>query len=83
MTGTYRRAEEGDYHCSIDEVRRMLADQSDTPADSQIVEHFGQPDFDPETVKQYRNRFASRAPDHPWRCCWTTRPAHQTERLAP
>ena len=66
MTGTYRRAEEGDYHCSIDEVRRMLADQSDTPADSQIVEHFGQPDFDPETVKQYRNRFASRAPDHPW-----------------
>ena len=44
----------------------MLADQSDTPADSLIVEHFGQPDFDPETVKQYRNRFASRAPDHPW-----------------
>ena len=37
-----------------------------TPADSQIVEHFGQPDFDPETVKQYRNRFAFRAPDHPW-----------------
>ena len=66
MTGTYRRAEEGDYRCSDDEVRRMLADQSDTPADSQIVAHFGQPDFDPETVKQYRNRFASRAPDHPW-----------------
>ena len=66
MTGTYRRADEGDYRCSDDEVRRMLADQSDTPADSQIVEHFGQPDFDPETVKQYRNRFASRAPDHPW-----------------
>lgn len=37
-----------------------------TPADSQIVEHFGQPDFDPEAVKQYRNRFAFRAPDHPW-----------------
>ena len=66
MTGTYRRAEEGDYRCSDDEVRRMLADQSDTPADSQIVEHFGLPDFDPDTVKQYRNRFASRAPDHPW-----------------
>jgi ATP-dependent DNA helicase RecG len=66
MTGTYRRAEEGDYRCSDDEVRRMLADQSDTPADSQIVEHFGMPDFDPDTVKQYRNRFASRAPDHPW-----------------
>jgi len=66
MTGTFRRAEEGDYRCQDDEVRRMLADQSDSPADAQVVEHFGAADFDPDTVKQYRNRFASRAPDHPW-----------------
>ena len=66
LAGTYRRAEDGDYRCSEDEVRRMLADQSDAPADAQIVEHFGAGDFDPETVKQYRNRFASRDPDHPW-----------------
>ena len=66
LAGTYRRAEEGDYRCSEDEVRRMLADQIDTPADAQIIEHFGGGDFDPETVKQYRNRFASRDPDHPW-----------------
>lgn len=32
----------------------MLADQSDTLADSQIVEHFDQADFDPESVKKYR-----------------------------
>jgi ATP-dependent DNA helicase RecG len=70
MTGTYRRAEEGDYRCSEDEVRRMLADQSDTPADSQILEHFGQPDFDPETMKQFRNRFASRA-QITLGCYWT------------
>ena len=66
MTGTYRRAEEGDYRCTDDEVRRMLADQSEAPADAQVLEHFGQNDFDLETTKQYRNRFASRAPDHPW-----------------
>jgi len=66
MTGTFRRAEEGDYRCQDDEVRRMLADQSDSPADAQVFEHFGLTDFDPDTVKQYRNRFASRAPDHPW-----------------
>lgn len=66
LTGTYRRAEEGDYRCSEDEVRRMLADQADAPADSQIIEHFGIRDFDAETIKQYRNRFASRDPDHPW-----------------
>lgn len=34
--------------------------------DELIEAHFAQPDFDPDTVKQYRNRFASRAPDHPW-----------------
>lgn len=66
LAGTYRRAEEGDYRCSGDEVRRMLADQADVPADAQIIEHFGIRDFDAETVKQYRNRFASRDPDHPW-----------------
>lgn len=66
MTGTFRRADEGDYRCTDDEVRRMLADQSAMPADSQIIEHFGQSDFDPDTVRQYRNRFASRSPDHPW-----------------
>ena len=66
LAGTFRRAEEGDYRCSVDEVRRMLADQSDAPADAQIVERFGAEDLDPETIKQYRNRFASRDPDHPW-----------------
>lgn len=66
MTGTFRRAEEGDYRCTDDEVRRMLADQSASPADAQVLEHYGQADFDLETVKQYRNRFASRAPDHAW-----------------
>ncbi|HZE91128.1 MAG TPA: ATP-binding protein [Rhizobacter sp.] len=66
MAGTYRRAEEGDYRCSEDEVRRMLADQSSTPADATILEHFGIADFDTDTLKQYRNRFASRDPDHPW-----------------
>lgn len=43
-----------------------MADQSEAPADAQVLEHFGQSDFDPETTKQYRNRFSSRSPDHPW-----------------
>ncbi|MDO9074781.1 MAG: ATP-binding protein [Rubrivivax sp.] len=66
LSGSYRRAEEGDYRCSEEEVRRMLADQSDAPADAVVVEHFGLGDFDTDTLKQYRNRFASRDPDHPW-----------------
>ena len=37
MTGTYRRAQEGDYRCSDDEVRRMLAD----PRAAALTKSFG------------------------------------------
>jgi ATP-dependent DNA helicase RecG len=66
LTGTYRRNYEGDYHCSREEVGRMLADQAEEPADSRILEHFGIDDLDPSTVQQYRQRFSARDPAHPW-----------------
>jgi ATP-dependent DNA helicase RecG len=66
LEGTYRRNYEGDYKCRREEVGRMLADQSEQPADSLILEHFSLDDLDAQSLSQYRNRFASRAPDHPW-----------------
>jgi ATP-dependent DNA helicase RecG len=66
LIGTYRRNHEGDYHCTPDEVGRMLADQSTEPADSLILEHFDLKDIDDESLRQYRNRFSSSKPDHPW-----------------
>lgn len=66
LTGTYRRNYEGDYKCTPDEVKRMLADNSDEPADSRILENFGIADLDDTSIKQYRQRFASLSPDHPW-----------------
>ncbi len=66
LTGTYRRHDVGDYKCSADEVGRMLADQSDEPADSRIVEGFTLQDLDGASLTQYRQRFSARAPDHPW-----------------
>ena len=33
FTGSYRRDGEGDYHCSPEEVRAMLRDREDAPAD--------------------------------------------------
>lgn len=66
LTGTYRRNYEGDYHCTQDEVGRMLADQSEEPADSLILEKFGLEDLDDTSLKQYRQRFASLSPTHPW-----------------
>ncbi len=64
--GTFRRSHEGDYRCSDSEVRRMLSDQSEEPADSRIMEGFGWDDLHLDSLRQYRNRFQSRAPDHPW-----------------
>jgi len=65
-TGTFRRNYEGDYRCSDSEVRRMLADQLEEPADSRIMEGFTLDDLHIESLRQYRNRFQSRASGHPW-----------------
>lgn len=66
LTGTYRRNFEGDYHCSQQEVGRMLADRSEEPADSVILDGFGFDDLDEASLQQYRQRFSARTPDHPW-----------------
>ncbi|MCB7130131.1 MAG: hypothetical protein J3T61_11405, partial [Candidatus Brocadiales bacterium] len=66
LDGTFRRYNEGDYKCSKDEVGRMLADQSEQPADSVILEHFSLDDLHKKSLEEYRNRFASRSPAHPW-----------------
>ncbi|MCD9004677.1 putative DNA binding domain-containing protein [Luteimonas sp. XNQY3] len=65
-TGTYRRNYEGDYRCSDSEVRRMFADQSEEPADSRIMDGFSLDDLHFDSLRQYRNRFQSRASSHPW-----------------
>jgi len=31
-----------------------------------ILEHFGIEDLDEDTIRQYRQRFSARSPDHPW-----------------
>ncbi len=66
LEGTFRRNYEGNYKCRADEVGRMLADQSPEPADSRILPHFEVADLDAETIRQYRNRFSARNPNHAW-----------------
>ncbi len=64
--GTFRRNFEGDYLCREDEVRRMFADRSDEPSDSRILGGFSLSDLDPDSLKQFRNRWISRDPEHAW-----------------
>jgi ATP-dependent DNA helicase RecG len=66
LDGTFRRNYEGDYRCQADEVARMLADQSLEPADSHILPNFTMTDLDHESIRQYRNRFSARNPNHVW-----------------
>jgi ATP-dependent DNA helicase RecG len=66
LEGTFRRFNDGDYLCSREEAGRMLADQADQPADCEILPRFTLDDLDKRSLGQYRNRFASRSPAHPW-----------------
>lgn len=66
LLGAYKRNFEGDYRCTEAEVRQMLRDASDEAQDLQIFEGFCLDDLDAETLTAYRNRFASRDPDHPF-----------------
>ena len=66
FSGAYRRDGEGDYHCSPDEVRAMLRDREDAPADLAVLEGRSPDDLSPETVRQFRLRMVMRQPDHPW-----------------
>lgn len=67
LQGTFRRNYEGDYRCSEQEVSRMLADRAEEPRDSEILQHFApDADLDKRSLEQYRQRFSSRSPAHPW-----------------
>lgn len=66
MSGTYRRNYEGDYRCSLEEVKSMLVDQSNLDIDSRVLEHFILKDINTDSFRSYRERFASLKPFHEW-----------------
>lgn len=64
---TYKRNHEGDYHCTDEEVRRMLADADlNFQPDGRILEYHSLDDFDTTSIRQYRQLFSSSKPDHNW-----------------
>lgn len=65
-SGTYRRNHSGDYKCSKEEIKRMIADQLDESQDSLILEGFGIEDLNKDTINSFRNRLRAVKPNHPW-----------------
>ena len=66
---TYRRNHEGDYHCSDNEVRLMMADSVvlTNSLDSRVIKRATvEKDLDPDTIRRYRQRFNQHRPNHPW-----------------
>ena len=64
---TYKRNHEGDYRCTDEEVKRILADSgAELKRDSLILADFNTDDFDQTSVRQFRQLFVSSRPSHPW-----------------
>lgn len=67
LGNTYKRNHEGDYRCTDDEVKRMLADSStELKRDNLILENYTMDDLDMHTLRQFRQLFASTRAGHPW-----------------
>ena len=65
-SGTFRRNYSGDYKCSKEEIKRMLADQLDESQDSLILDGFNVSDLNQDTINSFRNRLRAIKPNHPW-----------------
>jgi predicted HTH transcriptional regulator len=64
MSGTYLRRNEGDFHATEEQVRRMMAERVEDARDARILEHFDVTDLDMDSVVAYRNRFSAVRPGH-------------------
>lgn len=63
---TFKRNHEGDYHCTIDQVKAMIRDANDDGNDGLLMEHYGMDDIDPDSLRQYRSEFREENKDHVW-----------------
>ncbi len=64
--GTFRRNHEGDYHCTPEEIKSMLRDQSDTSQDALLLEDLSISDLNQESICRYRILFHNLKPTHVW-----------------
>ncbi len=64
--GSFRRNNEGDYHCTEEEVRAMVRDANENGNDCTLIEYYGMDDIDSESLRQYRTQFRILNSDHVW-----------------
>lgn len=64
--GTFRRNFEGDYHCTRIQIKTMLRDQADDTIDMSVLDNLHMDIFNMDSVRGYRNSFASLKGGHPF-----------------
>ena len=64
--GTYKRNNEGDYHCTERQVRAMIRDSFEDGNDGILLEHYTMEDIDLNSLHRYRNLFQVWNTDHIW-----------------
>ncbi len=57
MGGTFKRNWEGDYHCTLREVKAMLRDQAEESPDMKVLEDQDMEDLDYDSIKIYRSTY--------------------------
>lgn len=62
----FRRAHEGDYRLTDEQVRHMIADADPNAGDLRILEGYSIEDLDPASLRAYRNVFGSINVNHYW-----------------
>lgn len=67
LANTFKRNNEGDYRCTSNEVKRLLADADLTNHhDNRILSGYSKADIDDDSLRGYRQMFATAKPGHPW-----------------
>ena len=64
VSGTYRRAGEGDYRCSDEELRAMQRDAARKSQDMRLLETLGPDALSPDSLRLFRRRMTELRPGH-------------------
>lgn len=64
--GSFKRNNEGDYHCKKEEVLAMVRDQTEDGVDGKVIETLLISDLNAESIQRYRISFDNKKPNHVW-----------------
>lgn len=65
-SGTFRRNHDGDYHCTLPEIKEMIRDSEPNTSDKLILENMNLDSIDLTTLQSYRDSLRIYKGGHPW-----------------